>query len=347
MMDSGHHRGTWKSKSCFLFLSVCLSVCISVAGAAPRVGGSRKSPNPCKGDEFRSKKGFCCNKCPPGYKLVAECEGPGLRSNCSICPDGQFLEETNSYRNCFRCRTCNSDNHEKVAVACSPTKNTVCECEDGFTRRFIDGRTSDCEEQPEEPDCEPPYEEPGLHWSFIIGMGSFAVLIMILASIGILKFHKRVLRRVAGPRRPLDPSPAEKPSEKLLKMDSGIQESDLPSMLPGDNKPSPTNQLPDCIPQEIKFSPFVYFLLDHVPADRFKELVRHLGVSERDIERAERDNRSFKEGQHQMLKVWGESGAGGVRGILPQPQVVELLDTLRMMGLGGSAEAIQEKYDIQ
>ncbi|XP_064166443.1 tumor necrosis factor receptor superfamily member 1A [Anguilla rostrata] len=343
-MDRAQHRGKWKKKCCFtLFFSICLDVCAAAA-----------VPASCKGDEFRSSKGHCCNRCPPGFFMVEECEGPRLRTNCSVCPSGRYIETTNYVKQCFRCRTCKPENYEKESSRCEPAKNTVCECQDGYAKIYIDRNTWDCIAQ-EVTSCLPPkdVEEPSYHWSFFVGVALVAVIAVVLLVFGIYKVLKRFKSGVRESPGLLEPAPAESSTEKLLissipKTDSSIQESTpVFSVFPGNRTPDLPPQLPDCIPQEFKFSPFVYYLLDLVPADRFKELVRHLGVLERDIERAERDNRTFKESQHQMLRVWGERGGGGVKGILPLPVVLELLSTLRMMGLGGCAEAIEEKYGIQ
>lgn len=44
--------------------------------------------------------------CFPGFKLAEECHGTGQRSNCALCPDGQYTAEMNNFPNCFSCRSC-------------------------------------------------------------------------------------------------------------------------------------------------------------------------------------------------------------------------------------------------
>lgn len=94
----------------------------------------------------------------------------------------------------------------------------------------------------------------------------------------------------------------------------------------------------------------IYTVLDLVPVVRVKELVRSLGVRDTVIEQAEMDHRQCREAQYQMLRVWAESGshaAGGGRGdMLHLSLVKELLDKLRQMHLGGTAEELETKYGI-
>ena len=94
-------------------------------------------------------------------------------------------------------------------------------------------------------------------------------------------------------------------------------------------------------------------MLDLVSVRHVKQLVRSLGVSERDIERAEVDYRSVQEANYQMLKLWAEGGArGGARGgagpgVLPRALLQDLLENLRGMDLGGVAEELEEKFRVQ
>lgn len=44
----------------------------------------------------------------PGFKLVEQCHAAGHRSNCTICPEGQFMDKMNSSPNCRSCKKCRS-----------------------------------------------------------------------------------------------------------------------------------------------------------------------------------------------------------------------------------------------
>lgn len=106
----------------------------------------------------------------------------------------------------------------------------------------------------------------------------------------------------------------------------------------------PLGNLPDCIPREIKIHEFFYFVLDEVPIGRFKELVRRLGVSEQNIDRAEHDHRNCKDAQYQMLKVWSDGGSGGGNNVVPYDQIQMLMSTLKDMCLVSCADNIENKF---
>lgn len=89
---------------------------------------------------------------------------------------------------------------------------------------------------------------------------------------------------------------------------------------------------------------FFYFVLDEVPVARFKELVRRLGVSEQNIERAEQDHRKYKDAQYQMLKVWSDSGNGGGSNVLPYHRIQMFIETLREMYLVNCADNIENRF---
>lgn len=110
------------------------------------------------------------------------------------------------------------------------------------------------------------------------------------------------------------------------------------------SKAEQTGKLPDCVPREIKIHEFFYFVLDEVPIGRFKELVRHLGVSEQNIDRAEQDHRNCKDAHYQMLKVWSDSGSGGGNNVLPWQRIQMLVDTLKDMYLVNCADNIESRF---
>lgn len=85
-------------------------------------------------------------------------------------------------------------------------------------------------------------------------------------------------------------------------------------------------------------------MLDEVPIGRFKELVRRLGVSEQNIDRAEQDHRNCKDAHYQMLKVWSDSGSGGGSNVLPFHRVQMFVDTLKDMCLINCADNIENMF---
>lgn len=95
----------------------------------------------------------------------------------------------------------------------------------------------------------------------------------------------------------------------------------------------------------------IYTVLDVVPVLQMKQLVRYLGVKDREIEEAELNNRSCQEAHYQMLRVWVErgsqAGGGGHGGMLHWHLLQELLDVVRKMDLGWAADKLETKYGIQ
>ncbi|KAJ8392895.1 hypothetical protein AAFF_G00070990 [Aldrovandia affinis] len=335
-MDREEQREKWKKTYTFIH---CLLFYLTLCTALGQVGGRSNQANTCQGDEFKSKKGHCCNKCPPGFRLQAECPAFPFRSNCTTCPLGYFQDQTNNYENCWRCKKCKPDKFEKVFQNCTNIKNTECGCEDGYEKTAINDYTLECKK----------VSKNSEHYlSFVVAMAYSAAVTAVVIGFIIYKIHRRCQSKSTG--LPTS-SPTENATEPFIishatRVESSGQESDFqvsPSVLV---RREPV-RLPDCVPKEFELYEFIYFVLDLVPADRFKELVRRLGISERSIERAEIDHRSFKDVQYEMLKVWGESGGRGAGGTLSRRLFLELVDRLREMGLRVCVEAIEEKYGIQ
>ncbi|KAI1885797.1 hypothetical protein AGOR_G00207490 [Albula goreensis] len=336
-------RGKWKKKYLVLFLLFSVTAC-AAAQVGGQVEGQRNQSLSCRSDEFKALKGHCCNKCLPGYRKEADCESPKMRTTCSPCPDGHYMDEINHSKNCRPCRVCRHDYFEKQRSPCTEKQNAVCDCIDGYKRIYIDEYTSECQVE-ENSTTKPDKPENPQHSQLFLLVGVPVAVTVVL--IGVIVFLACKNHRSRGPRGTQYTLP-ENTSEKCLispslSPDSIHKEDESPPSKIGVETHQST-QLPDCVPQEIRLSPFIYYLLDLIPASRFKELVRKLGVSEREIERAERDNHTFKEGQFQMLKVWGESGDGVVWGRLSQRLFSEIVSTLLDMGLSSTVDAIEEKY---
>uniref|UniRef100_A0A8C9TBF4 Tumor necrosis factor receptor superfamily, member 1a n=1 Tax=Scleropages formosus TaxID=113540 RepID=A0A8C9TBF4_SCLFO len=280
-----------------LSLLIFWALCVHTHASPQRADANRTidQPETCRTDEYRSRKGHCCNKCFPGFKLVKECEHKDHRSTCEECPKDEFMENSNKFEKCFRCKICKSENYEKELFPCTTKQNRECGCVDGYFKRKISIETSQCIK------CR-------------------------ICGDGMVELRKCM---------------PDSDTECKCK-DDHYQHYN------GDCRPSPELLL-NCsvLSSFFSASQFIYFLLDHVPLDRFKELVRCLSVSDRDIERAERDNHTVKEAQYQMLRMWSESGSGGKPGALSYSHLLVMVQTLREMGLAGCAEAIEGKYGIQ
>lgn len=95
----------------------------------------------------------------------------------------------------------------------------------------------------------------------------------------------------------------------------------------------------------------IYTVLDLVPVQQVKQLVRTLGVTDTEIEQAQMDHKSCRESHYQMLRMWAErgsqAGGRGRGGILHWSLMQDLLDKLRKMHLGRAAEELETIYGIQ
>ncbi|XP_077065074.1 tumor necrosis factor receptor superfamily member 1A [Siphateles boraxobius] len=106
----------------------------TISHLASRGAGTDKTS--CLDNEYWSKKGFCCDKCHPGFKLKKECPEPNKRSECEKCENGTYLETSNYTPNCFRCQNCKKP-HSKMISDCKPYTNRVCGCEQGYYKKIL------------------------------------------------------------------------------------------------------------------------------------------------------------------------------------------------------------------
>nr|XP_015805692.2 tumor necrosis factor receptor superfamily member 1A isoform X2 [Nothobranchius furzeri] len=97
----------------------------------------------CPVGDYENKDGICCNKCPAGFKLVAECHSEGHRSNCTPCPARQFSDQINNAFQCRKCKTCRARN-EVEDSPCRAAQNTICGCKVGYYKNHIDSETVEC-----------------------------------------------------------------------------------------------------------------------------------------------------------------------------------------------------------
>uniref|UniRef100_A0A3B5MQK5 Tumor necrosis factor receptor superfamily, member 1a n=1 Tax=Xiphophorus couchianus TaxID=32473 RepID=A0A3B5MQK5_9TELE len=318
--------------------------------------------------------GICCNKCHAGFKLVEKCTSNQI-SRCTPCGDGEFSDQINFSSTCRRCKRCKELKNEEQVSPCQRHSNTKCQCKKGYYKHNIDSETYDCVEckkcgpnetliHPCTPEtdtvcdckenyfrekgkCEPcsRYVSHALRWrssfpslcpahhhpqfmNMIIG---FAVLVVLLV-LGILitfiatkrSFNKKMLS---------------------LSSKSSVHLEDTTETSFGEQELS---KLPDCVPM---ITDFIYSVLDLVPLQQMKQLVRSLGVTDTEIEQAEMDNRYCREAHYQMLRVWAQRAprtVGGGKSETVHRQVLEeLLSKLRQLHLSRAAEELETKYAIQ
>ncbi|XP_028281528.1 tumor necrosis factor receptor superfamily member 6B [Parambassis ranga] len=93
-------------------------------------------------DQFTGRI-LTCVKCPPGSHMVAHCTA-STPTQCAPCKDDHFTELWNYLPRCLYCNNFCTANQE-VETQCTPLKNRVCRCKEGFYR--ADGfcvRHSEC-----------------------------------------------------------------------------------------------------------------------------------------------------------------------------------------------------------
>ncbi|XP_051576353.1 tumor necrosis factor receptor superfamily member 1A-like [Myxocyprinus asiaticus] len=252
-----------------------------------------------------------CRVCGHGQTITGGCIGEN-NTKCE-CKEKHYAMSKNSCKPCVECRKgcehmCISSTPRNAVRSVSPTDSTS---------------------------TVPQILVPVCACIMVLAVGAF----MIYEGIRLWRKKKRALSSQTSL-----PDPEAKFEDKLRIV--ALPPDRLEESVPFTNQPCEMKQcreLPDCIPREIKTHEFSYFVLDEVPVGRFKELVRRLGVSEQEIERAEQDHRSFKDAQYQMLKVWSDSGSGE-NNVVSCLLIQMLIDTLKTMYLAGCADSIENKF---
>uniref|UniRef100_A0A672G5J5 Tumor necrosis factor receptor superfamily, member 1a n=1 Tax=Salarias fasciatus TaxID=181472 RepID=A0A672G5J5_SALFA len=281
-------------------------------------------PTPkCEPEEYlNEERGVCCNKCPPGFKLVEMCLIENHRSTCAKCPKGQYRDSINYASTCRICRQCKGR-------ACKTDQNTICQCKPGFYRFNINSETYECRRCSQ---CKP--DEWERHTCTPTNN----------TVCGCKENYHRVNNQCepcTTPHRPTLPfltasrvnkkvpiCPTASPwksrvsaSQRALPASSfGLQWTIVTSSYLCPSTPV------FCFPFAV--SDLIYTVLDLVSALQVKQLVRSLGVNDTEIEQAELDYRSCREAHYQMLRVWAErgsrAGGGGHGGMLHRPLLEEL-----------------------
>ncbi|CAM9787879.1 unnamed protein product [Lampetra fluviatilis] len=84
--------------------------------------------------QYNAAKGFCCQLCPAGTRLLYDCDFEGDHSLCTACARGNdYMDVENRDPACKKCSTCDAL-YEDVHQDCTPTSDTVCQCKDGYSR---------------------------------------------------------------------------------------------------------------------------------------------------------------------------------------------------------------------
>ncbi|XP_073703292.1 tumor necrosis factor receptor superfamily member 1A [Garra rufa] len=249
-----------------------------------------------------------CKECGPGQWKTGECTGE-QNTQCE-CKENHYKTGKTTCEPCVECRQgcqhlCTTSTPLNISKVFSPTPP---------------------------PGTLPQILVPVCACITVLALGVFMVYE------GIRLWKKK--RRASSSQR--SSSPSEDQTFIITVPPEAINESVTFTDQPCDSEQS--IKLPDCVPREIKVHEFFYFVLDEVPIGRFKELVRRLGVSEQNIDRAEQDHRNCKDAHYQMLKVWSDSGSGVGSNVLPFHRIQMFVDTLKDMNLVSSADNIESRF---
>uniref|UniRef100_A0A3Q1J8E2 Tumor necrosis factor receptor superfamily member 1A n=1 Tax=Anabas testudineus TaxID=64144 RepID=A0A3Q1J8E2_ANATE len=331
----------------------------------------------CPHGDYLSTQGICCNKCPPGFKLVEECRASGHRSNCTPCPEKQYNDQINYADNCKSCTRCKASRNEREVSSCEKNKNTVCQCKDGYYKSVISPDTYEClkckvcaENEVEKQECttemntqceckENYYKmknkcvqcknclcvhldhatpsQPEILGSIISGVvvSAFVLSLVVLITYWTTKQHtKKKFKNVSSEQ----PAVFQESCKCVLAQTKKLLATVICNLFPS----TPLFFLPSAVPD------LIYTVLDLVPVQQVKQLVRTLGVKDIEIEQAEMDHRSCREAHYQMLRVWAERGSHAGRGgrgrMLHCPLLKELLEQLRKLHLGRAAEELETNF---
>ncbi|KAM9752717.1 tumor necrosis factor receptor superfamily member 14-like isoform 2-T2 [Menidia menidia] len=85
----------------------------------------------CQPKEFPTDDGQCCPMCNEGTFVTRDCTDL-LRTQCSNCDPGSYMNRPNGMKKCFLCTPCDPGRGLFVRRPCSTIRDTVCDVQDGF-----------------------------------------------------------------------------------------------------------------------------------------------------------------------------------------------------------------------
>lgn len=300
-----------------------------------------------------------CKRCKTRKHEVVDSPCEIYKNTICRCEDGFYKHviDQETYE-CLRCKQCGADEVEKHK--CTPTQNTECGCKENYYR--VKKQCEPCKNCMAEckhhcsslPSANTKAPEDGSSHliNVIVGVAAGGCLLLVVGVLVTFVVTKRFTKKqLSPPPSPSDVS-VESCKEILIRSEEPSEDFSVKAVAysPVSEQVLSSN-LPDCVPLEIKIPDLIYTVLDQVPVKQVKQLVRLLGVTDTEIEQAEKDHLSCREAHYQMLRVWVErgspAGGGGRGGFLHWPLLQELLDKLRIMHLGRAAEELEAKYSIQ
>lgn len=299
-------------------------------------------------------KCFSCKKCDKDNMVTM--------SNCTItknseckCKDGYYMKMLDdTTQECKKCKTCGDG--QLTAGNCTGENYNHCICKDKHYK-VKNNLCEPCDECRDECKhlCDTPRPPTGTPVHATTPSNNVSQIVVpicaciIAVLVGVFMLYEAIRlwrkRKRASSNQSSSRDDKAKPEDEPMMVEvSSVTEIEDVSSSNQLYEAELCRKLPDCVPREIKIPEFFYFVLDEIPVGRFKELVRRLGVSEPDIERAENDHRACKDAQYQMLKVWSDRCGGGGNNILSCHLIQMFIDTLRDMYLSSCADSVETKF---
>ncbi|XP_037059124.1 tumor necrosis factor receptor superfamily member 25 isoform X5 [Peromyscus leucopus] len=321
------------------------------------------------------QKRFCCRGCPKGHYMKASCTEPCGDSTCLPCPQGTFLTWGNHFRtDCTRCQTCDEEAFQVTLKNCSAVSDTQCGCQSG--RLLVCSTEPCRESSPFSchpcSDCTAP-PTPVFWVQVLLGASFLLGATLICAYCRCQPCRPVVPADAAGMETLTSPqtthlSASDSAHSLLAPQDSTgkvcttvqlVGNSWIPGLsqtqeMAYSQAPQPWNQLPNRtlgLPLAPPLSPAppagspaamlqpgpqLYDVMDAVPARRWKEFVRTLGLREAEIEAVEVEICRFRDQQYEMLKRWRQQQPAGLAAIYA---------ALERMGLEGCAEDLRSRLE--
>ncbi|XP_043117682.1 tumor necrosis factor receptor superfamily member 1A [Puntigrus tetrazona] len=297
---------------------------------------------------------FSCTKCNKVHsKEISPCTYKSNRV-CGCEPEYYYKKLGDLAWECSRCKKCGSGQLE--AAPCAGEQNRKCQCKENHYAVKGTNVCEPCVECQEEcphlcKSSTPPTPFMSIHPTSPSDLMP-QILVPVFAcitvlSLGVFMLYEGIRLWKKKKRHALSSqksSPASDDQTFIITVGADAVHNESVPLTNQQCETEQSGKLPDCVPREIKIHEFFYFVLDEVPIGRFKELVRRLGVSEQNIDRADQDHRNSKDAHYQMLKVWSDSGSGGGNNVLPCHRIQMFVDTLKDMYLVNCADNIENRF---
>ncbi|XP_028910387.1 tumor necrosis factor receptor superfamily member 3 isoform X2 [Ornithorhynchus anatinus] len=154
-MDAARPRAVGRPRA-LAWGPIFLSLCGLLARAQPRQvpPDPADSRSPCRGNEthyYRTSRGACCSRCPPGSFISSPCTGD-RDTLCSLCPANSYNQYWNHLHYCQLCRSCDEVLGFEQTSPCRADRQTECRCRRGT---YCPRGYADCDHCVALPSCPP------------------------------------------------------------------------------------------------------------------------------------------------------------------------------------------------